>query len=207
MKRIALGLAASIALSLTPLAQAATLVVDGAGHLTGATGVTIGGSTYDVSFVEGTCPDLCGGCTSSSDFTFQTLADATAASQALLDQVLINDAIPFDGAYYLTFGCSLNESDYCAVITPFGLSLDGRFNVLLVDGVAAFNKQGPGDFTASFGATAGTFDSGGSTQFTWARYTLAGGVPEPASWAMMLLGFGAIGMAFRRSKRRSAVVA
>ncbi len=29
------------------------------------------------------------------------------------------------------------------------------------------------------------------------------GVPEPATWAMMLLGFGGIGVAMRRSKRRS----
>jgi len=30
----------------------------------------------------------------------------------------------------------------------------------------------------------------------------AGGVPEPSTWAMMLLGFGGIGMAMRRSRRR-----
>jgi hypothetical protein len=29
-----------------------------------------------------------------------------------------------------------------------------------------------------------------------------GAVPEPATWAMMLLGFGAIGVGFRRSRRR-----
>ena len=29
-------------------------------------------------------------------------------------------------------------------------------------------------------------------------------LPEPATWAMMLLGFGGIGMAFRRGKRRSS---
>jgi hypothetical protein len=29
------------------------------------------------------------------------------------------------------------------------------------------------------------------------------GVPEPATWAMMLLGFGGIGMAMRRSRKRN----
>jgi hypothetical protein len=33
-----------------------------------------------------------------------------------------------------------------------------------------------------------------------------GAVPEPATWAMMLLGFGGIGMAMRRSKRRSSTL-
>ena len=33
-----------------------------------------------------------------------------------------------------------------------------------------------------------------------------GAVPEPATWAMMLLGFGGIGMAIRRSKRSRALM-
>ena len=32
------------------------------------------------------------------------------------------------------------------------------------------------------------------------------GVPEPATWAMMLLGFGATGVAVRRSRRRKALL-
>jgi PEP-CTERM motif len=32
-------------------------------------------------------------------------------------------------------------------------------------------------------------------------YTSGGAVPEPATWAMMLLGFGGIGMAMRRSRK------
>jgi hypothetical protein len=30
----------------------------------------------------------------------------------------------------------------------------------------------------------------------------AGGVPEPSTWAMMLLGFAGLGFAFRQSRRR-----
>jgi hypothetical protein len=33
------------------------------------------------------------------------------------------------------------------------------------------------------------------------------GVPEPATWAMMLLGFGAAGTALRRSRRRNGMIA
>lgn len=34
--------------------------------------------------------------------------------------------------------------------------------------------------------------------------TPPGGVPEPATWAMMLMGFGAAGVSMRRSRRRKA---
>jgi hypothetical protein len=33
-----------------------------------------------------------------------------------------------------------------------------------------------------------------------------GAVPEPATWAMMLLGFGAIGVGFRRSRRQQTAL-
>lgn len=36
---------------------------------------------------------------------------------------------------------------------------------------------------------------------------VAGGVPEPATWAMMLIGFGAVGFAARSSRRRNISVA
>ena len=38
-------------------------------------------------------------------------------------------------------------------------------------------------------------------------YTTGSGVPEPATWAMMLLGFGAAGTAMRRSRRRTTALA
>lgn len=50
---------------------------------------------------------------------------------------------------------------------------------------------------------------GDNTGFFTINYTLnapaAAGVPEPASWAMMLAGFGAIGVAMRRRKVSAAV--
>ena len=38
-------------------------------------------------------------------------------------------------------------------------------------------------------------------QFTWAQFSLSA-VPEPATWAMMIIGFGAAGSMVRRSRRR-----
>ena len=50
------------------------------------------------------------------------------------------------------------------------------------------------------------FDGATPTDFTGAWLTtFSGGVPEPSTWALMLLGFGAVGYAMRR--RRTAALA
>jgi len=46
------------------------------------------------------------------------------------------------------------------------------------------------------------FTAGGANQnVLLGGLSLTGGVPEPSTWAMMLLGFGAMGVAMRRRKR------
>jgi hypothetical protein len=76
------------------------------GQLMGASGVLVDGNLYGVQFLDGTCIDLFNGCDDVSDFTFQTEASATLASQALLDQVFLDGV---DGAVdslpSLTNGC------------------------------------------------------------------------------------------------------
>ena len=52
-----------------------------------------------------------------------------------------------------------------------------------------------------------TTSGGGFADFKQLRVTLAtAAVPEPATWAMMLLGFAGIGMAMRRGRRASALL-
>jgi hypothetical protein len=53
-----------------------------------------------------------------------------------------------------------------------------------------------------------TIDLGGLTQgfSNAALYNNTPAVPEPATWAMMLLGFGGIGMAMRRNRQRSGTL-
>ena len=92
-------------------------------------------------------------------------------------------------------------------------------------------QYGPGTFGTSNlgfgGVSAGYYDDFSQTVSTLAgsSYTLSftlssygtpnalkvsaseavAGVPEPATWAMMLLGFGALGVALRRSRRTAEV--
>jgi hypothetical protein len=56
---------------------------------------------------------------------------------------------------------------------------------------------GPGTFTLNIQGTPGT--QNGSLSGNVA-FTAAAAVPEPGTWAMMLLGFGAIGFSMRRRR-------
>jgi hypothetical protein len=105
--------------SLVP--ESATLIIDGGGQVVGATGVIVGGSSYDVEFLEGTCVALYNGCDEASDFTFTTESAATLASQALLDQVFLDGGLGnFDTDVDLTFGCT-GSTPHCDAITPFAV--------------------------------------------------------------------------------------
>jgi PEP-CTERM motif len=39
-------------------------------------------------------------------------------------------------------------------------------------------------------------------QFVFTNVGMTSGVPEPSTWAMMLLGFVGLGFAFRQSRRK-----
>ena len=193
----AAALAASLGLAAATPAQAtATLTVDGAGNLTGATGVTVGSATYDVDFRDGTCFGLYGGCDSTGDFTFHSAADAEAAAQALLDQVLIDDGThSFDSLPGKTSGCATAET-FCDPFIPYGF-----FDADHVLIAAAINSNAEANDGTISGGDLGTLaDTTPNIFFTWAVFTPVSSVPEASTWAMMLLGLGGIGAALRRRK-------
>ena len=106
---VALGIAAMLG---TTAARAEPLLHVEAGLLTGASGVLVNGTAYDVTFSDGTCNSLQMNCT---QFTFNNAADAAAASQALLDQVFTG---VYDSTPNLTRGCTIASS--CLVSTIYG---------------------------------------------------------------------------------------
>lgn len=97
-------------------------------RLLGATNVDVNGILYDVSFQDGTCSELFNGCDQLSDFTFINESDATAAAQALMDQVLLDIIFPgttFLNAYdtfpHLVAGCeTASQFTGCHIMTPYG---------------------------------------------------------------------------------------
>ena len=76
---------------------------------------------------------------------------------------------------------------------PYGSLIADALGTLY--GVASFGG-GPDDAGTVFSITGSGFDVGGT-----------GAVPEPASWAMLIAGFGLTGAAMRRRRRVTAAVA
>lgn len=125
--RLTLISLALLGLSLSS-ASAATLNIDGGGNLLGASGVDVGGTIYDVEFLDGSCVDNFNGCDAVSDFDFTTEADALLASAALM--VIILDTVDgdFDSVPTLTNGCSFDS--WCYIVTPYelvGVNMEGAF--------------------------------------------------------------------------------
>ena len=171
-------------------AAATTLITNGLGQLTGITGLTVNGARYDVSFHGGSCVDAYSGCTGST-FTFGDEQDSTAASWAILEAIQ-SDPV-YDGAPWLTSGCT---NRLCIIDVPFAVSGGIVFNSAAYNGDPTWpvpDDVMPDSFYASL-------DYGGSRTFA-VFSPVVPAVPEPASWAMMLLGFAAIGVAARRRRK------
>jgi hypothetical protein len=64
-----------------------------------------------------------------------------------------------------------------------------------------------GSDTTTVSAINGDYQSGGATNLSFTLFGGPAGVPEPATWAMMLMGFGGLGAAMRASRRAKALTA
>ncbi len=197
------GLVALIATA-TP-AMAATVNVDLSGAVSGATVNGVG-----ASFAQG--------------FSFGPLALApsgpitvaffnpgvSAASNSLLSQP--NNQAPL--AMYLN-GATANSVTFTAgsasggsvTLTGYDAAgvATGAFLLNFNNGYDVYTVGGLGNFAGiQFSATN---DPAGVRYMNFSYESIRGGVPEPAAWTMLILGFGAVGTALRRTRRTRAALA
>ncbi len=175
-------------------AAAAVLVVDGSGNLLGADDVDVNGTLYDVRFEDSSCALLFSGCDNALDFTFTTEMEATAASQALIDQVFLDSSLGnFDSDATLTVGCT---TTLCGVEIPYALSLDmltvmtiGAANSLASDFTFADSFAVSADLTGFINVVYGVFSPSDTVSE----------VPLPAAFPLFLAGIVGLRLVQRRT--------
>jgi hypothetical protein len=188
---------ATIALAVSAPAQASITVVDpcSAGYVNGAIAC--------VGYVGG---NLITGSTGSA---------TTGAQQEMIDRLLSGPATSSTGAYAPPY--SLNTGMQLGHLTELGGTATLNFGSLTMSGLTVLGAHFGNNTDSNVNNVTAfwLFDFASPTN----RITLANGagssnaaifatqaaaVPEPATWAMMLVGFGAIGASMRRSRRVGA---
>lgn len=146
-----------------------------------------------------------------------------AGTQTGTGTITIDDSLIGPNAAVLTSATTVNllfggfnfSIPFSPTTEQFIFDSLGRNIIGVNDTVGSFVDFGRTDGTFSFvsfreGPVPGTFQTlnlpGGDVQGTFSITSSAtGAVPEPSTWAMMLLGFGLIGGGMRAAKRRQKV--
>jgi hypothetical protein len=157
----------------------------------GASLTTLGGG-FNVIGIGGLCPAIVA--TSIGDCSKDLQVDFTTASTPL--------SLTFVGNNDTTVGDDIGD-----IALFSGATLLGTVNLIVTD-TDAFTKDlvSISGFSSVTRMLVTTTDFGGLIydDFTFKPGAVGGGVPEPATWALMLVGFGMAGAAMRR--RRASLV-
>lgn len=181
-------------------ANAATLNVVN-GQLFGASELNIDGALFDVEFLDGSCSELFNGCNPSVDSGITDFQQATAAGEALLEQVFIDTGDgDFDSNPTLTNGCLGLTS--CKVVVPFGAS-DQLFASATAINFSSLAELVGGVDSVESEITLGNnlFSTSADTETTFAVLTLITPAPVPLPASLYLFTAGLFCMKQRLRRR------
>ena len=176
---------------LIPVVSNAVILEISGGQLMGAKNVEVNGTKYDVSFVDGTCIAIFDGCDEVSDFTFHTQADATAASEVLMNTVFVDGPLgDFDTRPDLTNGITVSWTGW--IWTAYGFSGANYWSGMGVENWDA-NAWSPSDSVVQRN-DAKSRDFSNDDWHVWAVWSNAsGGVPVSEPSILFLLLSGLVG--------------
>jgi len=172
--------------------------------LLGASALSFGAAANaSISIDPGTTVNVGGGVsTTNAGVDFSIGYSDSGVSNSFDELLVFTNSLAGSYSFVLTsIAVGNNDADFDAVFLTGG-SIVGQFDIpeamistdpFEIFGILGLNL-GAGTYTLHLqGTSTGNGAFGGNVAFT--------SVPEPATWGMMLLGFGAIGYAIRRRRR------
>ena len=167
--------------------------------LVGASALAIGSAAGAVVTVDSSTMTI-DGPTTVADVTTIGFTEAQLSSPTFMENVVFSNTLA--GLYSITLTTSSPAVDFTSAVLS---GLGGPYNLVEIDddGTNEFWRLanpvqlGASQYTLAInGNNSGAGSLGGSITIRQAA-----AVPEPATWAMMLFGFGAVGFAMRRRRR------